>query len=286
MTSPAQDQFNTDFQKLIDAANQYQQAEAEMKQAEDYYKSVVMQKLNAAQSVDQIMYLLETLVFQSSGSPADPNADGCLFGIYGDQAAQYGQGINVSGILTQVHNDISKLVTSGSSDPATVKDVADDLDKVLDQLKNNPALKDALGLSLSDIQTTDTALRDQFYVKGDDAYNPTYNPDPTTNGYTYHFVYDPSVDPKNDPNYTYTFADMEARMKLPSDQAQATEGFDSLTKSFSADGNDTNTLNSAINVQLNNLLKFVQTLQGFYENGILQPQMKLSNVAIQNMSKS
>jgi hypothetical protein len=244
-----------------------------------------LKKLDAAQSVDQIMYLLETLVFQSSGSPADPNAGGCLFGIYGDQAAQYGIGINVSGILTQVHNDISKLVTSGSSDPATIKDVADDLDKVLDQLKNNPALKNALGLSFDDIQTTDTNLRDQFYIKGYDAYNPTSNPDPTTNGYTYHFVYD-GLKPTQDPNYTYTFADMEARMKLPSDPAQATEGFDSLTKSFSADGNDTNTLNSAINVQLNNVLKFIQTLQGFYENGILQPQMKLSNVAIQNMSKS
>jgi hypothetical protein len=297
MTVPQtmQDQFLSDNQKLLDAANQYNVEAGELQTAQDNYKNIILKKLDACQTADQILVFLQMYVFQNSLPPSSPHADDCLFGIYGDQVGLQGQALQVNSYLTAVHNDLQKMANSTGSDGSysdeeVVGNVAKDLDSILDELngKNGSLLPGAMDpTSLSNMLQTDTTLRDQFYVYGDTSgYNPTpidpSNPDAPGN--TYHFVVN-GPNPTNDTFYLTSFTEMQQDMNAQGDAKGATEAYKSLTDNFNSDTGMTQTVNSVINEKINQLTNFIKTLMGFYENGLLQPSMKLSNVSIQNQTR-
>jgi hypothetical protein len=292
MTSPMQDQFNTDFNNLNNAVADYQAAMAAEQQAEENYKNIILKKLDSLKTADQILVYLQLYVFQNALPPGDPHADDSLMGIYGDQVGLQGKGLEVNSYLTAVHNDIQKMVNStggdGSSSPEqVVANVASDLNSILDELTGKVGgLSKVMDPSaLANMNSTDLALRQQFYVAGDTSgYNPTWVPDPTAPGasYTYHFVVG-ETDP--DQHYLQTFDEMQADMKAPGDSKEATEGYKSLTDNLNSDTGMTQTVNSELNEKINQLTNFIKTLLGFYQNGLLQPSMKLSNVAIQNQTR-
>jgi archaellum component FlaC len=231
------------------------------------------------------MYL-QMYVFQNSLPPSDPHADDCLFGIYGDEVGLQGQALQVNSYLTAVHNDLQKMVNSNSSDTKVVDNVAEDLNSILDELNGKVgALPQAMDpTALTNMISSDTALRNEFWVYGDTSgYNPAWNPNPEQGGYTYHFFYRDGTPPGD--TWIETFADMETYMKQTGDPQEATEAYKNLTDNLNADTGMSQTVNSEINEKINQLTNFIKTLLGFYENGLLQPSMKLTNVAIQNQSK-
>jgi hypothetical protein len=283
--TPAQMQanFNADLKKLEEAAEAYEKAVAEEKAAEKEYKEVILAKLRSLKSAAAIMVYLEMYVFQNSAPPGTPGADASIFGQFNDKLNIRGKELDVNSYLTAVHNDLQKMVDSDSPDPIVVKNVADDLDSILTDLTgNNPslgdALKDALGASASEITTTDRNLRNQFYIKGDDKFNPPVVPTPKDpSGYSYHFVWGEPSDV-----FLTNFAEMEKSMKLPGDQYDATGAYKALTDNFNAMGSMTQSINAAVNEQITQITKFMQVVLGFYENGLLKPQMTMINASIAN----
>ncbi|PIS02077.1 MAG: hypothetical protein COT85_08040 [Chlamydiae bacterium CG10_big_fil_rev_8_21_14_0_10_42_34] len=284
-TAGMQDAFNKDLNGLEGAAKAYEAAMKEQEAAEQRYKDVILKKLDSLKSADAIMVYLQMYVFQSSLPPSDPNSDASIFGIFGNKVGIEGKELNVNSYLTAVHNDLQKMVDSDSTDPEVVKNVAEDLNKILDDLSGKGsignALKDALGSSAGQIFDTDKALRDQFYIVGDTSgYNP--NPIPNQPGpdgkYTYHFEYGGA----SNGGCLTTFAEMQEYMKKTGNQFDAAGAYKALTDNFNSMGSMLQSINSAVNEQINQLTKFIQTLLGFYQNGLLQPGMKLSNVAINN----
>lgn len=281
MISSPQDDFNTDIDKLKAAAQAYADAQAAEEAAEKTYREVILAKLDSLKSAEEILVYLQLYVFESSTPSSDPTSDACVFGIYGDKMNTQGKALQVNSYLTAVHNDLQKLVTSDDSDPNTVKDVATDLNQILDELKKDPNLKAAMDpSSYTNMMSTDTTLRHEFYIEGDTSgYNPDKNADPSK-GYTYHF-YNGS-DATQQGLYLTSFKEMEDNMKLPADGKQATEAYKAQTDNLNSDSSMTQTVNSALNVQINQLSNFIKQVEGFYENAILQPSMKLINQVISN----
>lgn len=301
MTVPQtmQDQFVQDNKSLMAAADKYNQDSTDLDTAQYNYKHIILKELDACQTADQILVYLQMYVFQNSLPPTDTHtknvkdSDDCLFGIYGDQVGIKGQALQVNSYLTAVHNDLQKMMNStgpdGSIPDAQVVDnVAHDLDKILDELNGKRGnLQPAMDpTALTNMIQADTALRGEFYVYGDTSgYNPTPNDpnNPDAAGNTYHFVVNGPQNP--DPNYLTTFTEMQADMKLQGDIKGCTDAYKNLTDNLNSDTSMSQTVNSEINEMINQLTNFIKTLMGFYENGILQPSMKLSNVAIQNQTK-
>lgn len=273
MTVDPNAQFNADFDKLKDAAAAYEKAQEELKAAEQAYKDTVLKKLDSLKSAEAILAYLISGVFENSEPPTSKTADATIFGIFGDKLGLKGKALQVNSYLTAVHNDLQKLTNSDSSDPIIVKDVADDLDSILHELKTNTSLQDAMGPdALSNMESTDQTLRNQFWIAGDDANNPT--------GDDYYFTYGDGKPPK-----ITNFKEMQDLMKEPGDKLSATEAYKHLSDNFNADTSMTQTMNSAVNEEINQLTSFIKTIQGFYMNGLCQPQMKLSNAAIQNQAR-
>ena len=296
MTTPTaqsmQDQFNKDFDALMGgsgAADQYGAAVSGEVDAQTYYKDVVLKKVDSMQSADQILVYLQMYVFQNSLPPSDPHSDGSVLGIFGDQVGIQGLGLKVNSALTAVHNDLQKMVDSGdtvSNDPTVVANVASDLDRMLDAFKNNKLIQAMDPTSLTNMAADDTALRSDIFVYGDTSgYNPTPNDpkNPDAAGNSYHFIVGGPQNP--DPNYLTTYTEMQADMKLPGDIDGATEAYQNATNNFNSNTSMTQTVNSALNEKINQITNFIKTVMGFWQNGLLQPAMKLDNVAIQNQTK-
>lgn len=274
-----QDQFNNDFDALMGpsgAADQYGAAVSGEADAQNYYKDVVLKKLDSMQSADQILVYLQMYVFQNSLPPSDPHSDGSVLGIFGDQVGIQGLGLKVNSALTAVHNDLQKMVDSGdtvSNDPTVVANVASDLDRMLDAFKNNKLIQAMDPTCLTNMTADDTALRSDIFVNGDTSgYNPTEN---------YHFV----VGDPNDTTHLHTYTEMQDDMKAPGDVDGATEAYQNATNNFNSNTSMTQTVNSALNEKINQITNFIKTVMGFWQNGLLQPAMKLDNVAIQNQTK-
>jgi hypothetical protein len=294
MTTPQdmQDRFNKDYWALvgnqatgeIGAAQVYQNDLEALTTAQNNYKSIILQKLDACRTAEGILIYLQMYVFQNSLPPSDPHADDCLFGIYGDEVGLQGQALQVNSYLTAVHNDLQQMVDSDSPDVQVVENVIGDLDSLLDSLKNDLPLQHSMDpTALANLTSTDQALRNEFWGDGDTTHNPPSVADPTTSGYSYHFVWG-----QYSPGYGYyinNFHDMETYMKQTGDKDEATEGYKNLTDNLNSATGMTQTVNSEINEKINQLTNFIKTLLGFYENGLLQPTMKLINTAIQNQSK-
>lgn len=310
MSVDPQTQFNNDYASLTDAVQQYQAAAEAEYNAQLAYNDILT-KLKACTTVDQIMVYLEYYLFQSSLPPSDPKSDGCIFGLENDKMAMQGKALAVNSYLTAVHNDMQNIINSDSSDPQQVKNVADDLDKMLSNLDpKNPnglfqsfSFTDSQGKQVtlggpldsqtaSDIFSNDQKLRNEFYIAGDTSgYNPAINPyQPSGYQYTYHFVYDPSQ--PTSPFFLNSFQEMQQVMQTPGDNPSvigneaATAAYNNLTNNLNSDTSLTQTVNSALNEKINQLTNFIKTLLGFYQNGVLQPQSKMINAAIQNISKS
>ncbi len=286
-TADMQNAFTKANSQLLASADQYNTSAGLLKTAQDNFKNIVLKKLDACRTADQILVYLQMYVFQNSLPPSDPHADDCLFGIYGDQVGLQGKGLQVNSLLTQVHNDIQKMVDSGSDDAQVVTNVSNDLDTILDELHGKvgylPKAMD--GTALTNMITSDATLRQQFYNPNDPdgfdghSYNPTYIDKPTAD--SFHFAAGGGTSSA----FLNTFQQMEANMKVPGDKCFATEGYKALTDNLNAGTSMTQTVNSELNEKINQLTNFIKTLMGFYENGLLQPGMKLANVAIQNQTK-
>jgi hypothetical protein len=287
-----QTQFDTDWANMMSAASEYQAAVTAEEQSKAEYQSMLV-KLKACTTVDQIMVYLEYYLFQNSNS----QSDGCAFGMFNDDISVQGKALKVNSYLTAVHNDMQNIINDDnySNDPQQVLNVANDLDKMLNTLDTNPLFNPKLGggaclfdqSTWQQLRTNDVNLRNEFYIQGDaSGYNPPVNTPPQDPNepytYTYHFTY-------GVPESSYlcsTFEEMQERMQAPGDQSQATEAYKNLTNNLNADTTLTQTVNSALNQKINNLTNFIKVLMGFYENGILQPQTKMINAAIQNTGKS
>lgn len=314
-TQDMQNQFESDNQKLLDAAAQYRAAWDEEQAAANTYKANILKKLDSLQDADQILVYLQMYVFQNSGmpsyDPANPTAtssDSCLFGIYGDQLSTQGQALDVNGYLTAVHNDIQKMVNSNSTDPEVVHNVATDLDTMLNELKNNPDLKGdpqpanpdpktppvypgAVDQStLSNIISADTAMRSDIYDATDtgSGYNPTpADPsDPNKPGSTYHFTYGVTPQGGGSANYITNFAVMQQWMQDPNHSTFATEGYKNFTDNLNSDAGTTQTVNASLNESINQLTNFIKQLTQFYQNALLAPPMKTIDSAIQNQTRA
>jgi hypothetical protein len=299
MTTPQMQQaFTKDNGDLMAAAGQYVVAQSQEKTAETNYKDIILKKLDACQTADQILMYLQMYVFQNSLPPSDPHSDDCLFGIFGDQVGVQGKGLQVNSLLTQVHNDIQKMVDSGSDDMTVVSNVQADLDTILNELHvANGASGDLASAmdptALGNMESSDFLLRQQFYNPNDStgytdsdgkfvAYNPTWDGTSSPTADSFHFTVGGTA---GSSYYLQTFSEMETDMKGTGDDKFATEGYKALTDNLNADTSMTQTVNSEINEKINQLTNFIKTLLGFYENGLLQPGMKLANVAIQNQTK-
>ncbi len=281
-------QFVIDYNKLLQTANDHAQAVQDHTDDYNYYHQVVLVKLDSLKTVDQIMAYLEAYVFQNSST--DPKtSNGTILGLFGDDVSTDGKSLSVNSVLTQVHNDIEKLTSNDSTDPVLgpqiVKDAALDLDSVLDSLKNNVNLQGSIDpTSLLNFQSTDTTLRDEFWIQGDDANQPAWNPTPVSGAYTYYFIEGttPSPAPASGPWYNTSFGEMQNNMKAPGDLNDSTEAYKGLTDNFNADASMSQSINAAVNEQLNQVTNFIKTVLGFYDNGLLQPHAKLVGVAVQN----
>src|SRR5579872_2613984 len=114
-TAQMQQKFVDDNTALMAAAAQSVQEQTDLQTAQDNYKNIVLKKLDACQTADQILVLLQVLVFQNSMPPSDTHKEGtldgddCLFGIYGDQVGIQGQALQVNSYLTAVHNDLQAM---------------------------------------------------------------------------------------------------------------------------------------------------------------------------------
>lgn len=283
-TADMQKAFTDANAQLLASANQYQTSAGLLNDAQNNFKNIVLKKLDACRTADQILVYLQMYVFQNSLPPSDPHADDCLFGIYGDQVGLQGKGLQVNSLLTQVHNDIQKMVDSGSDDAQVVTNVSNDLDTILDELHgkvgNLPGAMDKT--ALTNMISSDFTLRQQFYTTDPD--HQTYNPAPidAPTADSYHFVVG---DSGSTSVFIQNFKEMEDAMKGTGDEYFATEGYKALTDNLNAGTSMTQTVNSELNEKINQLTNFIKTLMGFYENGLLQPGMKLANVAIQNQTK-
>ncbi len=284
-------QFVIDYNKLLTSANDHAQAVQDHDTDLANYRTIVLVKLDSLKTVDEIMAYLEAYVFQNSGTdPAHTNDT--ILGVFGDDVSTDGKSLQVNSVLTQVHNDIEKLTSNDSTDPIVgpqiVKDAATDLDSILNSLKNNVNLQGSIDpTSLLNFQQTDTTLRGEFWIQGDDANNPTWNGSPTPGASDrYYFIEGTTpTPPPTDPSapwYDTSFGQMQTYMKQPGDQNDSTEAYKGLTDNFNADASMSQSINSAVNEQLNQITNFIKTVLGFYDNGILQPHSKLVGVAVQN----
>lgn len=282
MTTPtpsqqAQSDFAKDLAALNKAADDYQADKAANSAANTEYHDKVIKKLDSMTDVFKMLSFLIFHVFQNStvASPSDSKAkqakaDGTVLGLFGDQLGIKGEALKVNSLLTKVHDDIQKITTLGGTDPQDVANVAKDLDSVLDALKT-PALIAAMDpQSYAQMKETDTSLRDMFHITG----SKTNNPDTKA---TYYFTDDP-----NDNGHLHTFGDMQDDMKKPGDKLSASEAYKGITNNFNSDTGMTQTVNSALNEQINQLTNFIKTIVGFYENALVQPWSKLVNTAVQN----
>ncbi len=276
MQAKVKDTFSDDDQKLKDAIAAYAADEAEEKQAEATYKQVILKKLDSLKTADEIMVYLQLYVFQSE----DPNSDASMLGIFGDQVGLKGKALEVNSYLTAVHNDVQKIVDTNTSTSSvdSIDVVAGHLDDILKDLKSLPT--DGTGpvdkTTIGNLTDADTAMRKEFYITN----GPTPDPKPTPG--SYYFTDGTPPGPGTAPSIINNFQQMRDLMKQTGDPAHATEAYQGLSTNFNAAKSTTQTANSGLNEQVNQLTNYIKQLLGFYQQALLEPSMKLINVAITN----
>ena len=220
-----QTKFTQDWNALVGTPDESGavQEQLDAKAAHDadlkYYRETVLAKLDALKSGTAILVDQEAFVFAS----VDPNDQGgTVLGVFGDSVATKGKkALKVNSLLSQVHDDIQNIVNSNVDahgyDSDLVKDSADDLNKILNSL-NNPSSKLYLALNDTDsgaipnVLSTDTKLRNEFFINGDEnnpvATFPTTPPVPGS--YPFYFVYGEG----KQTDYMQDFHQMQENMKL------------------------------------------------------------------------
>lgn len=292
MSTPYVDPFNTDFQKLLDDANEYATMQQQLEDAVTAYHTAYEKLLKEADPSKAFMLLFYLLSMQG-------------FAQLDDTLGVDGAGLQIQGDMSKLGNDLENLTNQDDSkDPISaqmqrVKDEASHLDKMLDLLSPNAGtpgqnlnVQDALG------STASSSMYQQFLtVRGDilwtqdpnahddptQNYNPTPVPTPSATGpRTYHFDVSDGIDPdptKPDHTYLCSYAELQTDMSGQGDPLQANETFKKKTDAFNMNTSTTQSTNAASNALITNEKNTDTEIQAFV-NDMMHAQSDVVSATI------
>lgn len=248
-------QFDTDYNNLINDANDYATLAQEQQDSVTAYTKAYQKLLHTTDPsllFIQLIYLMSMQGFNELDS----------------NLGQAGGSLQVQGDVTKVDNDLQAITNINSTDSDNVRKEAQDLDKMLDSLSGTSAadkniqnaLGGANGSAVGALYDSDLTMRQYIFLKNDVSpeghnYNPTQVSPP---GATLTYYFDP-----DDSNYLQSYGEMQADMQQQGNPKGANTAAKGITDQSNMNQQVTSSTNQASTEAITNVKNMISTLQSF-----------------------